>query len=241
MSGGDFLVGVDLKKDTGRLNAAYDDAQGVTAAFNLNLLARINRELGGDFQLDGFAHRAFFNETQGRIEMHLHSRRAQTVSIGGISFDFAADETIHTENSYKYSIGEFQTLAAQACFTALHSWTDADDPHLFTETLETKLEALPLAGEAANIPWASSYWPIYEDSINYLWEGEGTLSPAAKYGAAFDIEDIEDKVSSNHGIDSINDAKECTTDDDCNAERCMRCDVTVGLSRTPPPRPARTA
>lgn len=127
LSGGDFLVGVDLNKDAKRLNAAYDDAQGVTAAFNLNLLTRINCELGGDFQMDGFAHQVLFNETLGRIEMHLRSRRAQTVKIGGVSFDFAADETIHTENSYKYSIGEFQDLAARAGFNALHSWTDPEE------------------------------------------------------------------------------------------------------------------
>lgn len=126
LSGGDFLVGVDLKKDKARLDAAYDDAQGVTAAFNLNLLTRINRELGADFKLDGFAHQAFFNEALGRIEMHLRSLRAQTVKIGDAVFEFKADETIHTENSYKYSIGEFQALAARAGFTALHSWTDPD-------------------------------------------------------------------------------------------------------------------
>jgi dimethylhistidine N-methyltransferase len=127
LSGGDFLVGVDLKKDTARLNAAYDDAQGITAAFNLNLLTRINRELGGNFELDGFAHQAYFNEALGRIEMHLRSLRAQTVTIGDAGFEFKADETIHTENSYKYSIVEFQELAARAGFTALHSWTDPDE------------------------------------------------------------------------------------------------------------------
>lgn len=125
--GGDFLIGVDLKKDTARLNAAYDDSQGVTAAFNLNLLTRINREMGGDFQLDQFGHQAFFNEKQGRIEMHLRSLRAQTATIGGHVFDFAAGETIHTENSYKYGIAEFQALAARAGFDALRSWTDPDE------------------------------------------------------------------------------------------------------------------
>ncbi|NQU70420.1 MAG: L-histidine N(alpha)-methyltransferase [Rhodospirillales bacterium] len=127
LSGGDFLVGIDLKKDKARLEAAYDDAQGVTAAFNLNLLTRINRELDGNFQLDGFAHQALYNETLGRVEMHLRSLRAQSVMIGGRSFDFAADETIHTENSHKYSIEGFQALAARAGFSALHSWTDPDD------------------------------------------------------------------------------------------------------------------
>lgn len=127
LSGGDLLVGVDLKKDTARLTAAYDDAQGVTAAFNLNLLTRINRELGGDFELDGFAHLALYNEALGRIEMHLRSLRAQTVSVGGCRFEFAADETIHTENSCKYSIEEFQALAARAGFETLHSWTDPEE------------------------------------------------------------------------------------------------------------------
>lgn len=138
LSGGDFLIGVDLKKDKGRLEAAYDDSQGVTAAFNLNLLTRINRELDGDFQLDGFAHQAFYNETPGRVEMHLRSLRSQSVTIGDRSFDFSADETIHTENSHKYSIEEFQALAARAGFSTLHSWTDPDDlfsVHYFRATV----------------------------------------------------------------------------------------------------------
>ena len=127
LSGGDFVVGIDLKKDTARLNAAYNDSRGVTAAFNLNLLTRINRELGGNFQLRNFAHQAFYNEAPGRIEMHLRSLRAQTVMIGHSSFEFAADETIHTENSYKYGIAEFQALATQAGFDALHKWTDPEE------------------------------------------------------------------------------------------------------------------
>mgnify|MGYP001158709104 CR=1 FL=1 len=90
----------------------------------------------------------------------------------------------------------------------LDRWTNADDPHLFSDSLEVKLDALPLEGEAVNIPWASSYWPVYEDSINYRWAGEESLSPAAKYGAAFSVEDIEDKVSANHGVDSMTTAKE---------------------------------
>lgn len=127
LDGGDMLIGVDLKKDAALLDAAYDDAQGVTAAFNLNLLARINRELGGDFDLAAFAHRAFYNETEGRIEMHLVSARRQHATVAGRTFDFDAGETIHTENSYKYSIAEFQALARCAGFEPLHAWTDADD------------------------------------------------------------------------------------------------------------------
>jgi L-histidine Nalpha-methyltransferase len=127
LSGGDLLIGVDLKKDPARLQAAYDDSQGVTAAFNLNLLTRINRELGGDFDLGGFAHEALYNQELGRVEMHLRSLRRQTVTIGRRDFDFRADETIHTENSHKFSIAEFRALAARAGFTTLHSWTDPEE------------------------------------------------------------------------------------------------------------------
>jgi len=122
--GGFLLIGVDLKKDRAVLDAAYDDAGGVTAAFNLNLLARINRELGADFDLEGWRHRAFYHEARGRIEMHLVSTRAQTVHVAGEAFDFAPGETIHTENSYKYGIEEFQRIAAQAGFQPDAVWTD---------------------------------------------------------------------------------------------------------------------
>lgn len=122
--GSRLLIGVDLKKRRDVLEAAYNDARGVTAAFNLNLLARINRELGGTFDLDGFAHRAFYNETCGRIEMHLVSRRAQTAAVGGRTFRFAEGETIHTENSCKYSLPEFGRLAAGAGWRAVRTWTD---------------------------------------------------------------------------------------------------------------------
>ena len=107
------------------LDAAYNDAKGVTAAFNLNLLARINRELGGDFDLAGFAHAAHYDIEQGRIEMHLRSLREQTVEVAGQRFAFEAGETIHTENSYKYGLTEFQILARAAGFTAEAVWTDA--------------------------------------------------------------------------------------------------------------------
>jgi dimethylhistidine N-methyltransferase len=125
-SGSQMLVGVDLRKDKAMLDAAYDDAAGVTAAFNLNLLARINRELDGDFDLSGFAHRAFYEQEQGRIEMHLVSRRPQTVNIGGRSFEFADGETIHTENSYKYDIERFRDLAVSTGWSHRSVWTDRD-------------------------------------------------------------------------------------------------------------------
>ena len=123
---GAMLIGIDLKKDAGILNAAYDDAQGVTARFNLNLLARLNRECGADFDLDAFSHSAFYNAGAGRVEMHLVSQRAQTVSLGGQNIAFTKGETIHTENSYKYSVCEFQDLSRRAGLVPLHVWMDAD-------------------------------------------------------------------------------------------------------------------
>ncbi|OGA39967.1 MAG: dimethylhistidine N-methyltransferase [Betaproteobacteria bacterium RIFCSPLOWO2_12_FULL_62_13] len=123
-AGGAMLVGVDLKKDHGVLHAAYNDTQGVTAAFNLNLLARINRELGADFDLAAFSHRAFYDSAAGRIEMHLVSLAGQWVKLGGYVFPFRAGETIHTENSYKYSVAEFQDLARSAGFEPEECWTD---------------------------------------------------------------------------------------------------------------------
>jgi L-histidine Nalpha-methyltransferase len=122
---GAMLVGVDLKKDANILHAAYNDAKGVTAAFNLNLLARINRELGGDFDRGCFAHYAFYNPMAGRIEMHLVAREAHAVNIGNYRFFFARGESIHTENSYKYAVPEFERLASNAGFRPLKLWTDA--------------------------------------------------------------------------------------------------------------------
>jgi L-histidine Nalpha-methyltransferase len=121
---GAMIVGVDLKKDANVLHAAYNDAQGVTAAFNLNLLARINRELDGDFDLRRFRHYAFYEPTAGRIEMHLVSTERQSVTIGAHRFSFERGESIHTENSYKYSIAEFQALAVPTGFRAVEVWTD---------------------------------------------------------------------------------------------------------------------
>ena len=123
-AGGAMLIGVDLKKDPQVLHAAYNDAQGVTAEFNLNLLRRINRELAADFDLDYFRHIAFYNAVAGRIEMHLESVPAQTVTVSGRTFAFAAGERIHTENSYKYSVAEFQRLAQDAGFRPRQVWVD---------------------------------------------------------------------------------------------------------------------
>jgi len=123
--GARLIIGIDLEKDVALLEPAYDDAAGVTARFNLNLLDRINRELGGDFEPGGFAHRALYRRTRHRIEMHLVSRAAQTVHLLGHTFTFRAGESIHTENSYKYSLARFAGLAADAGWTPLKSWTDA--------------------------------------------------------------------------------------------------------------------
>jgi len=123
--GAQMIVGVDLVKNRDVLRAAYNDADGVTAAFNLNLLRRINRELSGNFDLDNFEHRAVFNEERSRIEMYLVSRDRQRVSVCGKKVEFAAGETIHTECSYKYTIGSFGELAARAGWSREQSWTDA--------------------------------------------------------------------------------------------------------------------
>jgi L-histidine N-alpha-methyltransferase len=126
-AGDALLVGADLKKDAQTLEAAYDDALGVTAAFNLNQLARINRELGADFDLRSFRHVAIYNERAGRVEMHLESRRAQTVNVAAASLEvrFAAGERIHTENSHKYAPAELDALAARAGFARGGAWLDA--------------------------------------------------------------------------------------------------------------------
>jgi dimethylhistidine N-methyltransferase len=121
---GVFIVGVDLRKDRAILEAAYDDAEGVTARFNLNLLDRINRELQGSFDLSSFAHRASYKADAGRIEMHLESLRDQTVGVAGRDVVFRRGETIHTENSYKYDVDDFQTLATAAGFRVLDVLVD---------------------------------------------------------------------------------------------------------------------
>jgi len=119
-----MLVGVDLRKAATMLHAAYNDSRRVTAAFNLNLLARIDRELGADFDPKSFEHYAFYNAAAGRIEMHLVSLTRQNVRIGRHRFAFEAGESIHTENSYKYSIEGFRALAAAAGYLVEKSWTD---------------------------------------------------------------------------------------------------------------------
>jgi len=124
LRGGGLLIGIDLIKDPAVLHAAYNDAAGVTAAFNLNLLARARRELGLQFDPEGFIHSAFYNAPLQRIEMHLLSRRAQVLHLGGEAYEFAAGETLHTENSCKYSVAGFQTVAARAGFAAGPVWTD---------------------------------------------------------------------------------------------------------------------
>jgi dimethylhistidine N-methyltransferase len=122
--GGEMLIGADLKKDPAILDAAYNDTAGINAAFNLNLLARINRELDGDLDLARFAHLAFYNADAGRVELYLESLAAQGATIAGRRFEFAAGERIHTENSYKYSLDEFRALAARAGFRPIDVWTD---------------------------------------------------------------------------------------------------------------------
>ncbi len=120
-----FLLGLDLVKDAAVLERAYDDEAGVTAAFNLNLLERLNRELGANFVLADFEHRARWNAAQKRIEMHLVSRRSREVLIGDDSYRFAEGETIHTENSYKYELSDVQRLAQAGGFEVIEAWTDA--------------------------------------------------------------------------------------------------------------------
>src|SRR5215467_409148 len=124
--GGALIVGVDLKKDKATLDAAYADSKGVTARFNLNLLERINRELGADFQVERFRHKAFYDPEQGRVEMHLESRTAQAVEIAGRRFNFARGETLHTEISCKYSVAEFQELGKRAGFSPEKVWMDPE-------------------------------------------------------------------------------------------------------------------
>ena len=123
-AGGGLLVGVDLMKDVRRLEAAYNDRRGVTAAFNLNILSVLNRELGADFRPGLFRHRARFNPAESRIEMHLVSTAAHAVRVGGVEVRFEAGETIHTENCHKYTLGDFAALAAQGGLEVRKVWTD---------------------------------------------------------------------------------------------------------------------
>lgn len=125
--GGGLLIGVDLRKPAAQVEPAYNDLAGVTAAFNLNLLVRINRELGADFEIKAFEHCAFFNERQSRIEMHLVSRRPQVVRIGRTAIEFTSGESIRTECSYKYSRDVFRSIAASAGFEIRQIWMDDDE------------------------------------------------------------------------------------------------------------------
>jgi L-histidine Nalpha-methyltransferase len=125
--GAAFLIGVDLKKSLDILLPAYDDDEGVTAAFSLNMLGRVNRELDGDFDTTRFAHHALYNEDEGRIEIYLESLADQKVRVLDRTFVFAEGERIHTENSHKYSVPEFQALASDAGWQAVKAWTDDAD------------------------------------------------------------------------------------------------------------------
>jgi uncharacterized SAM-dependent methyltransferase len=118
-----MLIGVDLKKDKEVLEEAYNDKQGVTAKFNKNILAHLNRELNAGFDIDCFSHRAFYNEDEGRIEMHLVSNTEQKIELAGEEFHFKEGESIHTENSYKYSLEEFEELVSD-WYTVEKVWTD---------------------------------------------------------------------------------------------------------------------
>tara|TARA_B100001142_G_scaffold214888_1_gene212987 strand:+ start:147 stop:1103 length:957 start_codon:yes stop_codon:yes gene_type:complete len=122
--GGGLLIGVDMKKDEKILVQAYDDNSGVTASFNLNLIERINQELGGNFDVSAFKHKANYNNIKGRIELFLVSLKKQTVRIQNFEFSFEKNETIHTENSYKYHINEFISLAERAGFFTIKTWVD---------------------------------------------------------------------------------------------------------------------
>lgn len=124
--GAEMLIGADVKKDKAILDAAYNDARGLNAAFNLNLLHRIKNELDSDIAIDSFAHVAFYNPDEGRVELYIKSLKDQTALVAGRRFSFAAGEMIHTENSYKYAISQFHALAARAGFRALDTWTDAE-------------------------------------------------------------------------------------------------------------------
>ncbi len=123
--GDTLLLGTDLVKDEATLLAAYDDAAGVTAEFNRNMLHRLNRELGADFDVDRFSHRALWNAAESRMEMHLVEQRAQRVTIDDLELHFTAGETIHTENSYKFTQRSIAWLLKQSGFTLGQQWTDA--------------------------------------------------------------------------------------------------------------------
>jgi dimethylhistidine N-methyltransferase len=142
-----FLIGVDLRKDPAVLIPAYDDRAGVTAAFNLNLLARLNREAGADFDLASFSHEARWNDAESRIEMHLVSSRRQTVNVAGRRIRFAAGESIHTENSYKHTLAAFGALAIRSGWHRDAVWTDA--AAMFSLHLLSAPPGVPIAKDAS--------------------------------------------------------------------------------------------
>ncbi|HET9579943.1 MAG TPA: L-histidine N(alpha)-methyltransferase [Usitatibacter sp.] len=127
--GSGLLIGVDGKKEKRRLDLAYDDPLGVTAAFNRNVLRHLNRRFGFDFPVEAFAHRGFYAEARGRIEMHLQALHDQSVKLGSAQREFKAGERIHTENSYKYHAGEFEALLGRAGFGDVRRWTSATDAY----------------------------------------------------------------------------------------------------------------
>ena len=122
-----LLIGVDMTQDLDKLLPAYNDAASITASFNLNLLARANRELSADFDMNQFAHEAIFNQSEGRVEMHLVSKKAQSVAINGNQFNFKANEFIHTENCYKYTLEAFTNLADDCGWQIEHIWRDEEE------------------------------------------------------------------------------------------------------------------
>jgi dimethylhistidine N-methyltransferase len=145
-----FIVGVDLAKDSEVLIAAYNDAEGVTAAFNLNLLTRINRELAGDFDLSRFTHRGVWNELESRIEMHLQARVGHIVQAAGARFVFAPGETIHTENSYKFTDAYFTSLAERAGWRVGRRWESAA-PQFAIYLLEAAQETGPKGAHSGSV------------------------------------------------------------------------------------------
>lgn len=124
---GALLIGIDLKKDRARFQSAYNDAAGLTAEFNKNLLRRMRQELGAEVDIDAFRHSAFYNEAEGRVEMHLVAIRPTAITLDGLRHSFGKGDDIHTENSHKFSIDEFRQLAAAAGFEHGTSWTDDDE------------------------------------------------------------------------------------------------------------------
>ncbi|BCL75538.1 dimethylhistidine N-methyltransferase [Jeongeupia sp. HS-3] len=136
-AGAIFIVGVDLEKSPETLHAAYNDAVGITARFNLNMLTRMQRELGATLDPHGFRHHAFYNEIERRIEMHLVANGAQTIRVNGNAFEFANGESIHTENSYKYTQARFADLARSAGWDIEASWTDSQQ-HMSIQALRCR-------------------------------------------------------------------------------------------------------